>query len=693
MGVFAERRNQSKQAASSSPARSDTSSLQLRHRDDPLVHRPGIMGNQVEQAMVQTPIDESNTGLSNAMPPRFGNNFSRISVHTPATSVVQTKLAISKPGGQDEQEAVSVANEIMRMPEPQLQRHPLLGGGSLYSRIKQPASEPQGLQTKLAETGDLELSVVPPIVQNVLGLPGQAIDPATRAFMEPRFGHDFSHVRVHTDAKAAQSAQAINAHAYTVGANIVFNDGHYAPGTSQGRSLLAHELTHVIQQSGFSATAGLPGTNRDHSGEAEATAASTAVAQSAGVRLLPVAHRFAAPCVARQAISHEFPGFSQNALVECGAASLVSALLIWDRERNDPNSPNTLLVTACNTILIYMLQNQVELLKKFDTIPIGGTIRQGRKMYIDMFTYMTSLRDTAKLPRAVITEAQYKTMGLCLYHLHVSAEGKGMSMFDIQNMQDSLGIKAGPPEVGKSFDELMNKLSGLQPGQNAQVSWYSRGKMQADGSFYFTPHAFLVGRFQRGPWFVSDQGDQPPTEIDAPDFLSLKAAIVTNTQKRNGGIHTGVVPTRSQSGIEAVQTSNPDIGVIILGNKSGIEKKAQEVIMKPGDFIAEVDHFWDGRDSNRITAVGFVARAYTLLDAINEMNGAGIYTGGVIVERPRGVFHVFKTTIVSEFNVMETKIDESNSKNGNVTSSSKHYDHAWLQLRSRTKTGSFFQVY
>lgn len=229
MGVFAERRNQSKQAASSSPARSDTSSLQLRHRDDPLVHRPGIMGNQVEQAMVQTPIDESNTGLSNAMPPRFGNNFSRISVHTPATSVVQTKLAISKPGGHDEQEADSVANEIMRMPQPQLQRHPLLGGGSLYSRIKQPASEPQGLQTKLAETGDLELSVVPPIVQNVLGFPGQAIDPATRAFMEPRFGHDFSHVRVHTDAKAAQSAQAINAHAYTVGANIVFNDGQYAP--------------------------------------------------------------------------------------------------------------------------------------------------------------------------------------------------------------------------------------------------------------------------------------------------------------------------------------------------------------------------------------------------------------------------------------------------------------------------------
>jgi len=697
MGAFAERRNQPEQTASSSPARSDTSSRQLRHRDYPLVHRPSIICNQVEQAMVQTPVDESNTGLANAVPPRFGNDFSRISVHTPATSVVQTKLAISKPGGQDEQEADSVANEIMRMPEPQLQRPPLLGGGSLYSRIKQPASEPQGLQTKLADTGHLELSIVPPIVQNVLGLPGQAIDPATRAYMEPRFGHDFSHVRVHTDAKAAQSAQAINAQAYTVGANIVFNDGHYAPSTSQGRSLLAHELTHVIQQSGLSATAGMPGTNLDHSGEAEANAASTAVAQSAGVRVPPVTHRFAAPCVARQAMSREFPGFSQKGSVECSAASLVSALLIWDRERNDPNSPNTLLVTACNTILIYMLQNRAKLLNKFDTISLRGTIKHGQEIYDDVFSDMTKLQESARTPRAVIAETQYQDMGYNLWRLYGSVDQKsgaqkGMSMFDIQNMQDSLGIKAGPPEVGKSFDELMNKLSGLQPGQIAQVNWLARGKMQANGSCAFTHHTFLVGRFQRDRWFVSDQGDQPPTEIEAPDFLSLKAAIVTNTQKRDGGIHTGVVPTRNQDGVENVQQYDPNIGVIILGNRSGIEKKAQDVIMEPGDFIAEVDASII-RDGDRITAVGFVARAYTLFNARGDMNGAGTYTGGVIVERPLGVFHVFKTTIVSERNVMETKIDERDSKNGKVASSSKQYDHAWLQLRSRTKTGSFFQVY
>jgi hypothetical protein len=70
--------------------------------------------------------------------------------------------------------------------------------------------------------------------------------------MEPRFGHDFARVRVHTDKRAAESAQAINAHAYTAGDNIVFGAGRYAPGSPEGRRLVAHELTHVVQQSGAS---------------------------------------------------------------------------------------------------------------------------------------------------------------------------------------------------------------------------------------------------------------------------------------------------------------------------------------------------------------------------------------------------------------------------------------------------------
>src|SRR5205085_3153068 len=70
----------------------------------------------------------------------------------------------------------------------------------------------------------------------------------TRTFMEPRFGHDFSRVRVHADGRAAESARSVNALAYTVGEDLVFGAGQYAPGTSAGKRLLAHELSHVVQQ-------------------------------------------------------------------------------------------------------------------------------------------------------------------------------------------------------------------------------------------------------------------------------------------------------------------------------------------------------------------------------------------------------------------------------------------------------------
>jgi len=90
----------------------------------------------------------------------------------------------------------------------------------------------------------------PPIVNEVLRSPGQPLDSGTRAFMEPRFGCNFADVQVHPDAKAADSADAVNAHAYTVGRHLVFGRGQYAPGSPAGQRLLAHELTHVVQQSG-----------------------------------------------------------------------------------------------------------------------------------------------------------------------------------------------------------------------------------------------------------------------------------------------------------------------------------------------------------------------------------------------------------------------------------------------------------
>lgn len=89
---------------------------------------------------------------------------------------------------------------------------------------------------------------VPSIVRQALGSPGQPLDDATRALMESRFGHDFSQVRVHVDANAADSARALSASAYTVNKELVFQDGQYQPDTKAGKRLLAHELAHVVQQ-------------------------------------------------------------------------------------------------------------------------------------------------------------------------------------------------------------------------------------------------------------------------------------------------------------------------------------------------------------------------------------------------------------------------------------------------------------
>ena len=93
-----------------------------------------------------------------------------------------------------------------------------------------------------------EAPAIPAVVQDTLHSPGQPLDSSSRAFMEPRFGQDFSHVRVHSDSRAAESATAVNALAYTVGSDVVFGSGQYAPQTDPGRHLLAHELTHVVQQ-------------------------------------------------------------------------------------------------------------------------------------------------------------------------------------------------------------------------------------------------------------------------------------------------------------------------------------------------------------------------------------------------------------------------------------------------------------
>jgi hypothetical protein len=179
--------------------------------------------------------------------PRFAHDFSRIPVHAAAPAILQTKLQVNTPGDAYEQEAERVAEQVMRMPEPHLPRTGADGGESSGTVI--PQAPPVCLQTQRIQVSDTWVTVAPPIVHEVLRSSGQPLDPATRAFMEPRFGHDFSRVQVYADASAEQSARAVNAHAHTVGNSVVFS--MVAPETSKGS--VDHELTHVVQQQTASA--------------------------------------------------------------------------------------------------------------------------------------------------------------------------------------------------------------------------------------------------------------------------------------------------------------------------------------------------------------------------------------------------------------------------------------------------------
>lgn len=129
----------------------------------------------------------------------------------------------------------------------------------------------------------------PPIVTDVLQSPGQPLDAGTRAFMEPRFGHDFSHVRLHADERAAESAVAVNALAYTVGSDVVFGPGQYSPGSHAGRRLVAHELAHVVQNGGISTNVAAPVIVDEHD-ESEREANTVGREVAAGHRAV-VGHR------------------------------------------------------------------------------------------------------------------------------------------------------------------------------------------------------------------------------------------------------------------------------------------------------------------------------------------------------------------------------------------------------------------
>jgi hypothetical protein len=203
-------------------------------------------------------------------------------------SGLQAKLVVNKPGDRYEQEADRIADQVMRMPDAAVQRQSVLEEEdedevlqmkSLSAQItplvqcktideerddkEEEALQRQALMEEEEEEEDEEEMLramkvnarVPTVtssleaaIQSVRRSSAHPLDRATRAFMEPRFGQDFRHVRIHTGTAAANAARAVGARAFTIGSDVVFGQGNYTPEIRTGQRLLAHELAHVMQQ-------------------------------------------------------------------------------------------------------------------------------------------------------------------------------------------------------------------------------------------------------------------------------------------------------------------------------------------------------------------------------------------------------------------------------------------------------------
>jgi hypothetical protein len=212
------------------------------------------------------PLDPSTPAFMEA---RFGHDFSRTPVRAAGPGIPQAKLMIGQPNDQYEQEADRMASEIAGMSSSQIEpgsgegqpgtcdSDRFTAGVTAQIPLGDWAGSPGGADPQAQSEEDQKdiggggFGLTPQDEAQFQAMRGhgQPLAAAERAFMEPRFGHSFSQVRVHNDAKANELAWGVGARAFTVGQDVVFREGEYSPGSADGRRLLAHELTHVLQQS------------------------------------------------------------------------------------------------------------------------------------------------------------------------------------------------------------------------------------------------------------------------------------------------------------------------------------------------------------------------------------------------------------------------------------------------------------
>lgn len=380
------------------------------------------------------------------------------------------------------------------------------------------------------------------------------------------------------------------------------------------------------------------------------------------------------------------PGYAQEGDT-CGAASLVSALMIWDRDNWNPDQPNSRTVAASNLILGEFLRRRPAAVARWVERPprgsgsICGGDRECLRLALDMvagrlITDLQSVRDAARQPGGAVSQDGYHHLSMAMYFLWHSQGSGGLTETEIAELRTALGLNSTDPSASgsiRSLDEIYVSpaLITLRPGDIAQVRWFVTTGQE---------HVFLIGRLRSGQWFQSDQGSSPVAEFRAADLSELAGQVRTAARSNSYWLFAGSTEDyRQRTGLVAPATS---LSVLTPGTQA----KAQD-LLAPNAFLGEVDAGLL-TIGNRITRDQFVATAYTLGEAQGRLTSGG----GVIVEMPQGVFTVYSTSTVSEANLRETTLDASDSASAALVG--RRFVHAWLVLGTGAgRRGSWFSVY
>jgi hypothetical protein len=339
----------------------------------------------------------------------------------------------------------------------------------------------------------------------------------------------------------------------------------------------------------------------------------------------------------RLARAPKLPGFSQYGDT-CGAASMVTALFLWDIERASPS--NAAVVHACDLVLTAK--------------DVSGANATGKKL-------VQEVRDLAMTPGHTLGEPEYQALAAGLALLYNGRAG--MSSTDMHALAKAIGFGPSGYGTGETLAQVLasDAVRNLKAGEVGQLNWV----LQSGSG-----HAMLLGRHEDGTWFFSDQGPSPAAGIQRPKYDDLVSAVLAYA-----GSGTWLFAGNKQD----MKTLPPVTGFTVLGTAQPFLNRGPSLI-SPGEELAEIDAGW-GTTGEVIKAWDYHSRHETLADAKDAIAKDPGAHGGVIVERPRGMFHIWKTNpIKDKDNLKQTSIDDSDSSNMVLVKRIKTFYSAWVVL-------------